>query len=120
MATVLVVDDEPLIRSMLSDVLRREGHSVFAAGGGVQALSLFQSHRREIDLLISDIVMPGMDGPALATKMQAESPGLPVLLMSGCYDSKRLDKSFEFLPKPFSISDLLQRVRNLARRAHTA
>jgi len=120
MATVLVVDDEPVIRSMMSEVLQHEGHSVLTAGSSAQALSLFRSHRREIDLLISDIVMPETDGPALATKMQAERPGLPVLLMSGCCDSRQVNSSFEFLPKPFSISDLLQRVRSLAERREAA
>ena len=120
MATVLVVDDEPVIRSMMTEVLQQEGHSVFTADSGAQALSLFRSHSREIDLLISDIVMPETDGPALASKMQAERPGLPVLLISGCYDTKQLNSSFEFLPKPFSISDLLKRVRSLAQRREAA
>ena len=120
MATVLVVDDEPFIRSMMTEVLQKEGHSVFTAGCSAQALSLFRSHCREIDLLITDIVMPEMDGPALANKIQAERPGLPVLLMSGSCDTRELNNSFEFLPKPFSISDLLKRVRSLAQRREAA
>jgi two-component system, cell cycle sensor histidine kinase and response regulator CckA len=120
MATVLVVDDEPDIRSMMTRVLQQGGHSVFSAGSSAQALSLFRSHRGEIDLLITDIVMREMDGPAIATKMQAECPGLPVLLMSGCCDARQLNNSFGFLAKPFSISDLLQRVRTLAERRQVA
>jgi two-component system, cell cycle sensor histidine kinase and response regulator CckA len=120
MATVLVVDDEPVIRTMMTEVLQQEGHSVFTAGSGAQALSLFRSHRREIDLLISDIVMRETDGPALATEMQAERPGLPVLLMSGSFDTAPPNSSFEFLPKPFSIRDLLNRVRSLAEKRQAA
>jgi two-component system, cell cycle sensor histidine kinase and response regulator CckA len=120
MATVLVVDDEPVIRTMMTEVLQQEGHSVFTAGSGAQALSLFRSHRREIDLLISDIVMPETDGPALATKIQAERPGLPVLLISGSSDTMPANSSFEFLPKPFSIRDLLNRVRSLAQKREAA
>jgi two-component system, cell cycle sensor histidine kinase and response regulator CckA len=120
MATVLVVDDEPVIRTMMTEILQQEGHSVFTAGSGAQALSVFRSHRREIDLLISDIIMPETNGPELATKMQTERPGLPVLLISGSCDTMPANSSFEFLPKPFSIPDLLNRVRTLAQRREAA
>jgi two-component system, cell cycle sensor histidine kinase and response regulator CckA len=113
MATVLVVDDEPLMCSMLTQVLQQEGFSVLTAACGTQALALFRSHRHEIDLLISDIVMPEMDGPSLAAKLRAECPDIPVLLMSGYCESYQLRNDFEFLPKPFSIADLLSRVRVL-------
>jgi two-component system cell cycle sensor histidine kinase/response regulator CckA len=115
MATVLVVDDEPVIRSLVTEVLQGEGHSVYSAGCGTQALSLFQSHG-EIDLLISDVTMPEMDGPALAKRLRAERPGLPVLLMSGSTQSGQVSSRFEFLSKPFSITELLTRVRRLAER----
>ena len=115
MATVLVVDDEPVICSLVTEVLQGEGHSVFSASCGTQALSLFHSHD-EIDLLISDIAMPEMDGPALAIEIQAERPGLPVLLMSGGSENGPVSNRFEFLSKPFSITELLTRVRRLATR----
>jgi two-component system, cell cycle sensor histidine kinase and response regulator CckA len=117
MATVLVVDDEPVICSLVTEVLQRDGHAVFTAGCGSQALSLFRLH--EIDLVISDVVMPEMDGPALARKLQAERPGLPVLLMSGCCESGRVH-SFDFLSKPFTLAELLARVRTLADRPQAA
>jgi CheY-like chemotaxis protein len=119
MATVLVVDDEPVIRSLVTEVLQGEGHLVFSAGCGTQALSLFRSHS-EIDLLISDIAMPEMDGPALAKRLRAERPGLPVLLMSGSCQNGQVNSRFEFLSKPFSITELLTRVRRLAERRHAA
>jgi len=115
MATVLVVDDEPVIRSLVTEVLQGEGHSVFSAGCGSQALSLFESHA-EIDLLISDVTMPEMDGPALARRLRAERPGLPVLLMSGSCQNGQVNSRFEFLSKPFSITELLTRVRRLAEK----
>lgn len=113
MATVLVVDDEPLMRSMMSQILQMEGFSVLTADCAAQALSIFRSHPSRIDLLITDIVMPGMNGMALAATLQAECPGLPVLLMSGYCDVQQMDKRFEFIEKPFSLADLLTRVRHL-------
>jgi two-component system, cell cycle sensor histidine kinase and response regulator CckA len=118
MATVLVVDDEPIICSLVTEVLRRDGHSVFAAGCASQALSLFRSHD-EIELVISDVVMPEMDGPALARELQAERPGLSVLLMSGCCESGHVN-SFDFLSKPFTLGELVARVRTLADRLQAA
>jgi CheY-like chemotaxis protein len=119
MATVLVVDDEPVICSLVAEVLQREGHSIFTAPCGSQALSLFRSHP-EIDLLISDITMPEMDGLRLATKLRAEHPGLSVLLMSGCCENGQISKRFDFLPKPFSIAELVTRVRELVETCQAA
>jgi two-component system cell cycle sensor histidine kinase/response regulator CckA len=115
MATVLVVDDEPSIRTMMAQLLQDEGFSVVTAGGGSQALSLFRSHRQKIDFLISDVAMPEVDGPTLATRLRAECPGLPIILMSGSCKPEQLNNSFEFLPKPFSSSDLLNRLHKLAK-----
>jgi two-component system, cell cycle sensor histidine kinase and response regulator CckA len=115
MATVLVVDDEPLMCTMLAHFLKDEGFAVLTAACGSQAISLFRSHLGEIDLLISDIVMPGMDGPSLARELKSVNPDLAVLLMSGNCDSKQIDNTFAFLPKPFSMRNLLTRVRSLTR-----
>ena len=119
MATILVVDDEPLMRSMMSRILEQDGYSVLTAEDGSDALSVFRSHEREIDLLISDVSMPGMDGAELAAELTAKSPGLPVLLMSGFCDPERLRFGFEFMPKPFSMADLMARVHHLARKRPT-
>lgn len=115
MATILVVDDEPCIRTMMTQLLQDEGFSVVTAGCGSQALSLVRSRQPEIDFLISDITMPEMDGPALATSVRAERPGLPILLMSGSCSAEQLNNSFEVLPKPFSRSDLLNRLHKLGK-----
>jgi two-component system, cell cycle sensor histidine kinase and response regulator CckA len=118
MATVLVVDDEPIICSLVTEVLRRDGHSVFTASTASQALYLFRSHG-EIDLVVSDVLMPEMDGPSLARRLKAERPGLSVLLMSGCCESGQVN-SFDFLSKPFTLTELVSRVRTLADRLQAA
>jgi two-component system, cell cycle sensor histidine kinase and response regulator CckA len=117
--TVLVVDDEPQLRTMLANFLEQEGFAVFTAGCGSQAISLFRSHP-EIDLLISDILMPGMDGPSLAAALRSLNADLAVLLMSGNCDPKQIDNAFAFLPKPFSFVDLLSKVRTVAPTRYAA
>ena len=109
--TVLVVDDEPQLRLMLANFLEQEGFAVLTAGCGPEAISLFRSHP-ETDLLITDIVMPGMDGASLAAALQSVNPDLPVLLMSGNCDSKQIDNAFAFLPKPFSLKQLATAVKD--------
>jgi CheY-like chemotaxis protein len=118
MATVLVVDDEPLMLTMVTQVLQQDGFAVLPAGCGSQAISIFHSHRSDIDLLVSDIRMPEMDGPALAARLKAEAPELPVLLMSGYCEPEQAWNGCEFLAKPFSVADLLSRVRSLSHAAH--
>ncbi|MGA7237897.1 MAG: response regulator [Bryobacteraceae bacterium] len=112
--TVLVVDDEPQLRMMLTHFLEQEGFSVLTAGCGSDAISLFRSHP-EIDLLITDILMPGMDGPSLATALRSLNPDLAVLLMSGNCDSKQIESGFAFVSKPFSFIDVLAKVKSLTR-----
>ena len=115
MPTVLVVDDEPVIRKLLRFVLEREGFQVLMAENGADAIHVSKLHNGTIDLLVSDVTMPGMDGPTLATELLAADPHLPVLLMSGtCQESN--DMRFGFLPKPFSIPKLMLTVRGMARR----
>jgi CheY-like chemotaxis protein len=116
---VLVVDDEPQLRMMLAGFLEQEGFAVFTAASGSQAIPLYHSHP-EIDLLISDIHMPGMDGASLAAALQSLNPDLPVLLMSGNCDPAKIDNAFAFLPKPFSLVDLLAKVRALTRTQFAA
>jgi two-component system cell cycle sensor histidine kinase/response regulator CckA len=115
MPTVLVVDDEPAIRSLVARVLEQEGLSVIRAADGRQALSLSQGSDEHIDLLISDVVMPEMDGPTLARNLVAKIPELPVLFISGCCDSMQFEgcRPFAFLPKPLDIPSLLKTVEAL-------
>jgi two-component system, cell cycle sensor histidine kinase and response regulator CckA len=113
--TVLVVDDEPLVRKMVALMLEGDGFSVLTAGDGPEAIDLSRSHRGGIDLLVSDVRMPEMDGRTLARELQAENPALPVLLMSGFCETEpeQQHRRFPILPKPFSLSSLLFVVRRL-------
>ena len=118
MPTALVVDDEPLVRRMVALVLEQDGISVLTAGNGPDAIELCRSHPGEIDLLVSDIRMPQMDGCTLANQLQAENPELPVLLISGYWENDTAERSrFPLLSKPFSVSSLLQIVHRLLSQA---
>ena len=118
MPTALVVDDEPLVRRMVALVLEQDGISVLTAGSGADAIELSRSHHGEIDLLVSDVRMPQMDGCTLANQLQAENPDLPVLLISGYCENDSAERSrFPLLPKPFSVTSLLQIVHGLLSQA---
>ena len=113
--TVLVVDDEPLIRKMVALILEHDGFCVLTAGNGIEAIHVSHAHGGAIDLLVSDVRMPLMDGYTLATELQAENPALPVLLMSGfCEDQSAASRNrFPILSKPFSMASLLRHVHSL-------
>jgi two-component system cell cycle sensor histidine kinase/response regulator CckA len=108
---------------MVALALENEGFSVLTAGNGIEAMDLSRSHHGAIDLLVSDVKMPLMDGCTLAGRLQAESPELPVLLISGyCADEPEIRHlRFPLLPKPFSMKSLLRLVRDLLNQpVHTA
>jgi two-component system cell cycle sensor histidine kinase/response regulator CckA len=117
MATVLLVDDEPLVRRMVALILEEQGFTVLAANSGSEAIRISRSHPGEIDLLVSDVMMPGMDGPTLAKELLAEQPALPILFMSGGCESVHLDedKPFRFVSKPFDLATLLITVRGMTK-----
>jgi CheY-like chemotaxis protein len=81
-ATILVVDDEPLLRQLIARQLRSEGYTVLEAGYGMEALRVARASAKPIDLVLSDIVMPGMIGTELAQRLVDEHPGIRVVLMS--------------------------------------
>jgi two-component system, cell cycle sensor histidine kinase and response regulator CckA len=81
-ATILVVDDEVALRHILARQLRNEGYTVLEAGYGLEALEVARNSPEPIDLVLSDIVMPGMIGTELAQRLLAEHPGIHVVLMS--------------------------------------
>ena len=116
--TILVVDDEQDILNVVEAALNREGFAVLQAHNGDMALDLFQKLAAPIDLLLTDVVMPGISGPMLVDRLLAMQPSLPVLFMSG-YDDRQivqryvLKEGFALLPKPFSIETLCQKVHEL-------
>lgn len=125
-ATILLVEDEDAVRTIVGTVLRRRGYIVLEAASPDAALELFTEHRVTIDLLITDVVMPGTTGPALAGRLMAMRPDLRVLLMSGYADSgvPLMDghPNVWFLGKPFQPSVLAGRVGEIlagaARHTH--
>jgi two-component system cell cycle sensor histidine kinase/response regulator CckA len=110
LATILVVDDQRPICNMLAAALEGEGYCVLTATSGSEALRIARSCPGGLDLLLSDIEMPGMDGASLALQLRDELPGLPVLFISGSCDpaAMRIGNPASYLPKPFSLSDLMR------------
>jgi CheY-like chemotaxis protein len=102
---VLVVDDERCMVDLIADVLESEGFAVKRAGDGVQALKLIDQNRP--DLVITDILMPGLDGISLARKIRGKKQPIPIILMSA---SRRQLTEFDvpFIAKPFNIEDLVE------------
>jgi two-component system cell cycle sensor histidine kinase/response regulator CckA len=115
---VLLVEDEAPVREMTSRALQRHGYAVVEASGANDALKVIERSDSTLHLLITDVVMPGMDGPELARLATRLRPGLPVLFMSGYTDDEvirrgLLDAGQPFLQKPFSPEVLIQRVADL-------
>ncbi|HEX6604485.1 MAG TPA: response regulator [Sphingomicrobium sp.] len=109
--TVLLVEDEPMVRGVAERALTRHGYQVITADSGEDALEIL-GRGEPIDLLISDVVMPGMDGPAMVEEARKSRPELKVLFMSG-YAEEQLRNSIDvgnvsFLPKPFSVQELAE------------
>jgi two-component system cell cycle sensor histidine kinase/response regulator CckA len=114
-ATVMVVEDEPVIREMVRTVLDRAGHEVLVPEDSAAALALLEGREEPLDLLLTDVVMPGMGGPELARQLRRRQPELRVLFMSGFNDDQLLRRGLErgeahFLAKPFSAETLVGRV----------
>ena len=118
--TVLVVEDEDMVRAVAERALTRQGYTVLTAENGEAALELLETSARP-DLLVSDVVMPSMDGPTMARRVRERYPDLPILFMSG-YAEEQLRRSIDlanvaFLPKPFSVQQLAEAARD-ALEAH--
>ncbi len=115
--TILLVEDEPAVRTLVAAALRRQGYRVLEAETPSVACTLFDERHRDIALLLTDVVMPEMNGPALAQRLVGVRPDLRVLFMSGYADAVRpLDIDHPlvgFLGKPFQASALVARVREL-------
>jgi PAS domain S-box-containing protein len=116
--TVLLVDDEPALRRLVARVLRSRGYRVLEAGHPKDALTLLDDHPDDIQLLVTDIVMPEMGGRLLASRVQAAHPETRVLYMSGYSDGAvvqngMLEPGMAFLQKPFTPGALAQKVREV-------
>ncbi len=109
--TVLLVDDEPQVRKAVKRLLESSGYRVIAAESGADALDQFMRARASIDLLLSDVVMPGMSGLTLVARVHDLDPRLPVILMSGFMFDEMIAPSVRFLQKPFRLEDALHALR---------
>jgi len=126
--TVLVVDDEPAVRVVTKRILQRSGYAVLEAAGGVEALDTLREHPGPIHLLLTDVIMPEMNGRDVAQRVRAQRPGIRVVYMSA-YSPEAiaheglLDEGAAFVRKPFESGLLLQTVRrtlDTAQRTTTA
>jgi two-component system, cell cycle sensor histidine kinase and response regulator CckA len=99
---VLVAEDEPVVRNLMQRLLHSWGYRVLTARNGREAMDISDEHQGEIDLLVSDVIMPEMEGPELAEKLKAKRPRLQVILLSG-YSHTRivLQRRWKFIQKPF-------------------
>lgn len=116
--TVLVVDDEPEVLRLVETVLTRSGHRVITASNGDRAMEKVRRHGAAPDLLLTDVVMPGLSGPMIADQLHEQYPRLRVLFMSAFEDRQVVrryvkDQGYDLISKPFSVDDLAARV-NLA------
>jgi CheY-like chemotaxis protein len=113
--TVLVVEDEPVVRGVILEMLGEHGYRTFEAGDGPAGLQILRSDRR-IDLLVTDVGLPGMDGRQLADQAREMRPGLKVLFITGYAESVAMAGGFlqpgmEMITKPFDLDNLSRRVR---------
>ena len=113
---ILFVEDEDAVRGVAAKLLRARGYEVIEAGSGEEALELAEQHAGEIDLMISDVVMPGMQGPDLLKHAREYLNGAPVMFISGYAESEFSDllegeTNVSFLPKPIDIKTLAERVK---------
>jgi two-component system cell cycle sensor histidine kinase/response regulator CckA len=115
---ILLVEDEESVRAFSAQALRATGYEVFEADGGEEALEVLEDLEFKIDLMISDVVMPEMDGPTLLKHVRGTMPHLKVIFVSGyAEESVRRDieddQSVEFLPKPYSLDQINTKVKEV-------
>ena len=114
--TILLVEDEEGLRSLNARGLRSRGYSVIEASNGIEAMEALEEKNGAVDLVVSDVVMPEMDGPTLLKTMRGRNPDLKIIFVSG-YAEDAFEKSlpenqqFAFLPKPFTLSQLVAAVK---------
>ncbi|MCA6124102.1 response regulator [Bradyrhizobium sp. WSM 1704] len=114
--TILLVEDEEGLRALNARGLRSRGYSVIEAANGIEALEAFEEKDGAVDLVVSDVVMPEMDGPTLLKEMRGRNPELKIIFVSG-YAEDAFEKSlpenqqFAFLPKPFTLTQLVAAVK---------
>jgi len=114
--TILLVEDEPALRSLTKRILSSAGYTVLDADSGEEALAVLAAHTAPVHLLLTDVVMPGMNGRDLATRVVAVRPGIRVLFASGYTDDAIfrhgvLDDGSCFISKPYAPGELRRKIR---------
>jgi two-component system, cell cycle sensor histidine kinase and response regulator CckA len=115
--TILVVDDEPEVRKLVGAMVSNFGYTVLTADSGEHALTLYKNNH-PLDLLITDVIAPGMSGPMLADKLTEMQPDLKVLYISG-YDNTHVvqkyvvERGHKLLSKPFTVDELQSTVKDM-------
>jgi two-component system cell cycle sensor histidine kinase/response regulator CckA len=120
---ILLVEDEVPVRAFASRALQLRGYSVIEAGSAEEALELLGDATLAVDVFVTDVVMPGLDGPGWVQRALADRPEVPVVFVSGYAEETFGDVQASlprsvFLPKPFSLNDLVETVHRLTRRGH--
>ena len=114
-ATILLVEDDQFVQDVAFEILERAGFEIVRARNATEAAELYRQGRRKIDLLLSDVVMPGKTGPELATELRLQEPDLKIVLMSG-YGEYSLGEGLPngegvfYLAKPFSVKTLIDKI----------
>jgi len=114
---ILFVDDEPEARSIARITLEQQGYRLIEAEDGVQALNIYNQRKGEINLVVTDVLMPNLDGLGLAARLHKGNPELPVLLLSGHILEEDLwapgNARLRYLMKPYRLTELLEAVVDL-------
>jgi PAS domain S-box-containing protein len=116
--TILVVEDNEMVRTLTCEILKRHGYTVVEARHGADALDIARRYHGSIHLLLTDVVMPGMGGPELVSRLAPLRPAMKIVYMSG-YPADALDHQglldgqFEFLPKPIGLDTLVRKIRDV-------
>lgn len=118
--TILFVEDETFVRRVTAEVLCAAGYGVLIAQNAEDALRLYERHSGAIDLLLTDLVLPGQTGSELAARLKGLDHRLKVLFVTGYVERLKTMEGRDCLPKPFSTSALLEKVRQLLDRKELA
>jgi len=115
--TILLVEDEPYVRDIAREVLEMCGYLVLSAKDAAEGIAIFEQHRGNIHLLVTDVVMPGMNGRELAERLIGRCPGLRTIFISGYADNSVVrsgqDSKTVYLQKPFTLEALTRKVREV-------
>jgi CheY-like chemotaxis protein len=116
--TVLIAEDEAALRELISNRMRTEGYEVLEAANGEEAVAIASRHKSDIRLLLTDVIMPKLRGPQLASRLRLKFPGLKVIYMSGYTESAlvqdgMLERNTVLLQKPFTVKKILEVIQQM-------